>query len=159
MVGRRSRHRSGFALLACIAWIPFLLTSCQQSIQVHGHLPEPEDLALVEPGVHTRNDVAQLLGSPSTMSTFSDRTWYYIGSKQESLAFLDPEILEQNVFAVSFDDTGLVQDTRFYSKVDGRTITPVERVTPAEGRELTILQQLFGNFGRFPTVDQQNQDR
>jgi hypothetical protein len=32
---------------------------------------------------------------------------------------------------------------------DAQEISPVARVTPTEGRDLTLLQQLFGNIGRF----------
>jgi outer membrane protein assembly factor BamE (lipoprotein component of BamABCDE complex) len=159
-IGGMARQGSGVinrtACGAFIASVTLLLASCQQAIQVHGNLPEPDDLAILQPGVHSRGDVIELLGTPSTMSTFGDKTWYYIGSKQEQFAFLDPEVLEQSVFAVSFDDTGIVQETRLYTQVDGRMIEPIERETPTEGQELTILQQLFGNFGRFPTEELQD---
>jgi hypothetical protein len=33
--------------------------------------------------------------------------------------------------------------------VDGKEVVPVARVTPAPGRELTFLEQLIGNLGKF----------
>ena len=51
---------------------------------------------------------------------------------------------------VSFDNTGYVSEKRLYSLDDGRDITPVARVTPTEGRDFSILQQLLGNLGRLP---------
>ena len=32
---------------------------------------------------------------------------------------------------------------------DGKEITPVARATPAPGRELSFLEQLIGNLGKF----------
>ena len=85
------------------------------------------------------------------MSTFEDNTWYYVGQKSEQLAFLKPEVIERKVLVISFDETGLVGETKTYTLADAREIDPVGRETPTEGRDLTILQQLFGNIGRFPT--------
>ncbi len=103
----------------------------------------------INPGVHTRIDIASLLGSPSTVSTFQDSKWYYIGQKTTQFAFFEPEILERKVLVISFDDAGYVADTRTYGIEDGKIIDPVERITPTEGRELSIIQQLLGNLGRF----------
>ena len=55
------------------------------------------------------------------------------------------------MLVVSFDEAGFVEDTRTYALEDGQIIDPVDRVTPTEGREISILQQLIGNLGRFPT--------
>ena len=38
---------------------------------------------------------------------------------------------------------------RVYGQEDGRTIAYVDRTTPTEGNELTLIQQLLGNLGRF----------
>ena len=88
-------------------------------------------------------------GSPSTVSTFEDSKWYYIGQKTTQFAFFQPEILERKVLVISFNDAGYVADTRTYGLEDGKIIDPVERITPTEGREFSIIQQLLGNLGRF----------
>jgi outer membrane protein assembly factor BamE (lipoprotein component of BamABCDE complex) len=125
------------------------LGACTQNIQVRGNMPLEEDLAKVSPGVHSREDVARLLGSPSAVSTFQDSKWYYIGQKITEVAFFAPEVLERKVVVVSFDDTGAVAETKIFSLADSRDIDPVDRKTPTEGRELSFLQQMFGNIGRF----------
>jgi outer membrane protein assembly factor BamE (lipoprotein component of BamABCDE complex) len=53
------------------------------------------------------------------------------------------------VVVVGFDDTGLVRDVRRYTLEDGKLIDPVTRKTPAPGKELSFLEQLVGNVGRF----------
>ncbi len=60
-------------------------------------------------------------------------------------------MLERKVLVVSFDAAGLVATTRTYALEDGQPIDPVGRVTPTEGREISILQQLIGNIGKFPS--------
>ncbi len=139
-------RRLGFA-----AMIPAALTACGQSIDVRGNLPEPDVLSKISPGVHSRTDVASLLGSPSTISTFQDDKWYYIGQKTTQFAFFAPEVLERKIVQISFDPAGVVADSKIYTLEDGQDIDPVERITPTEGRELTFLQQLLGNVGKFNT--------
>ncbi len=132
-----------------------LLAACSSEVVVRGNLPDPDAMATVQVGSSSRQQVAEALGSPSTVSSFQDRTWYYIGQKQTQLAFMDPEVLERSIFVVSFDDAGIVKDTAHYTLKDGVIIDPVSRKTPTEGRELTVLQQLFGNLGKFPTSQDQ----
>ncbi|GAB5470956.1 MAG: outer membrane protein assembly factor BamE [Rhodospirillales bacterium] len=132
------------------------LAACSQEIIVRGNLPDAEEVASIEPGATTRSEVAALLGSPSTVSSFRDRTWYYIGQKQTKFAFLDPDVLERSVLVVQFDDSGMVEDTKTFTLEDGQSIETVSRITPTEGREFTILEQLLGNIGRFNVPDPTN---
>ena len=148
---QRQGLRYGTAALAAL--LALGLGACGGTLETRGNLPDAELIAEVEPGLDSRDDVIDKLGSPSTVSTFLDRRWYYIGHKMRNFAFFKPEVVERSIFVVSFDGTGLVDDTSLYTLEDGRIIDPVSRTTPTEGNELTILQQFFGNFGRFP-IDQ-----
>lgn len=142
-----SRRGTRSLLLAGIFGL--FLGACEQSVQVRGNLPDPDLVSKINPGVHSRIDIANLLGSPSTISSFQDSKWYYIGQKTTQFAFFAPEVLERAVIEVSFDDQGVVSETKTYSLADGQDIDPVDRVTPTEGKKITFLQQLIGNLGRF----------
>lgn len=135
--------------LILAALLPVALAACAQSVNVRGNLPEPENLTKINPGVHSREDVASLLGSPSTISTFQDNKWYYIGQKTTQFAFFAPEVLERKIIEISFDSDGMVAASKIYTLEDGQEIDPVDRITPTEGKKLTILQQLLGNVGKF----------
>jgi outer membrane protein assembly factor BamE (lipoprotein component of BamABCDE complex) len=137
--------RSFLALSACAA----ILSACAPTIDARGNLPDPDTVLQVQPGIDGRAQVAKLLGSPSTVATFNDKTWYYISKKTSRVAFWDPEVLDQEVLMVKFDDTGLVSDMKVYGLEDAHTVTPDPNITPTSGRELTIVQQLLGNLGRF----------
>ncbi len=127
-----------------------ILAGCAERVDVRGNLPDVEQVVEIEPGMSTRDDVVRLLGTPSTLSSFKDRTWYYIGQRQEQTAFFRPDVTDRSVLIVTFDGRGVVQETRLNTIEDGRDVELVERETPTEGRELTVLQQIFGNLGRFP---------
>ncbi len=149
----RFRPRGHRAIAAALVGgvLTLALGACEAPVQVRGHLPDPETMAQIKPGEDGRSDVIDLLGSPSARSSFRERTWYYIGSKEQQLAFFEADVLKRNVFAVTFNEGDTVESTRLYTKADGQRVTPVDRITPTPGRDLTIVQQLLGNLGRFNT--------
>lgn len=126
-----------------------LLGSCSPILQTRGNTPDPILLGQIERGELSRDDIANMLGSPSSIATFGEETWYYISKQTETVAFFEPEILDQQVVAIAFDDSGIVASVSTYGLDDAQNIEPSNRVTPTGGRELTILEQLFGNLGRF----------
>ena len=134
--------------LAVAALIPAVL-ACSPRLESRGNLADPDRLASIQPGQHTRADVAELLGSPSSTSVFDEEVWYYISQRTETLAFLQPAVTDRQVVVVHFDKKGVVADVRTLGLEEGRDIEPVERETPTQGKELSAFKQLIGNFGRF----------
>ncbi|WP_343563180.1 outer membrane protein assembly factor BamE [Kiloniella sp. b19] len=137
--------------LGCIAAVPLLISACETKTIIRGHIPDPDIVGELEAGKDDRRDVVERLGSPSTLSTFKDRVWYYIGEELEKDGFLDPEIISRTVLVVTFDEEGILTAANEYSLEDAQEIEFVERITPTEGQELTVLQQFLGNLGRLPS--------
>jgi outer membrane protein assembly factor BamE (lipoprotein component of BamABCDE complex) len=129
--------------------VALALAGCETRYDTRGYVPDPEDLARVKAGVQGRDEVREILGSPSSASTFNDDHWYYITKKTKTWAFLTPEVIEQKVTVIDFDAGGIVKDVHNYALQDGIVIDPVTRKTPSPGRELTFIEQLIGNFGKF----------
>ncbi len=117
-------------------------------------MPDDELVAKLRPGVHDRDSVTSLFGSPTTIANFNGETWLYVKRETEHIAFFDEELLEQAVLAVRFNKAGVVSDIQRYAKADGEALVPVERKTPTRGKEMTVLEQLFGNIGRFSNQPQ-----
>lgn len=143
-----TRRRTRICAATALA-VSAMLVACSPPVKTRGHLPDKDVVAQLEPGRHDRNAVIDMLGSPSALSTFQDRTWYYVGSKSQQFAFFKPDILERKVLELSFDATDKLAQMEVYDLEDGQRITPVAQITPTEGKDLTILQQLLGNLGRF----------
>jgi len=126
-----------------------ILCGCTISVDQRGNLPDPDKLALIQPGTTTKEQVVKVLGTPSSESTFNDDTWYYISRKTKQVAFFSPEVLDQQVYIVDFDNKGVVKNVDHRGMADGAPITPAPGATPAPGRELTFMEQLLGNIGKF----------
>lgn len=138
-------RRGPLAVLALAAF----LGACATTVDHRGYVPDQETIERLRAGVDNRESVTRMFGSPSSVATFDDRTWYYVSKRTERVAFFNEKVVDQRVLAVLFDETGLVSEIRQYALEDGRIIDPVSRETPTLGRELNIIEQLFGNIGRF----------
>lgn len=125
------------------------VAACSPVVNTRGNLVEDVRLAEIEPGVSTVDDVLFVLGSPSTVAPFDDNTWYYIGQVTEKVAFYNPEIVDRRVVKLTFDDTGLLAAIEDLSLEEGQQVDLVDRETPTRGREITFLEQMIGNLGRF----------
>lgn len=125
-----------------------LLASCSPIVSVRGHNEPLDDLTQVIVGQSRGEDVEALFGSPSARSNFGDETWYYISSTEQVKGALAPEITDQTVTAIVFDQDALVKDVSRYTLKDGKAVAIVKRETPTEGHSLTFMEQLLGNVGR-----------
>ena len=125
------------------------VASCSPTVDQRGNLPEPDKLAGIRPGATTRDEVAKILGTPSSTAVFDSKTWYYISRRTKQVAFFDPDVVDQQVYIVNFDDRGVVKAVDHRDLKDGQEIEPAPGATPAPGRELTFLEQVIGNVGRF----------
>jgi outer membrane protein assembly factor BamE (lipoprotein component of BamABCDE complex) len=127
------------------------LGACSPTVSARGNLPTADQLAQIKPGVTDKASVTSLLGSPSSVASFDDTTWYYISQKSEELAFFKPEVRDPEVVSVVFDKDGVVKDVQQRRSKSPRAIEPVASTTPAPGKELSFIEQLIGNFGKFST--------
>jgi outer membrane protein assembly factor BamE (lipoprotein component of BamABCDE complex) len=141
----------------CARWLAAALAlaavaGCTVKENHHGHqMPQGIVAALQEPNV-TQDRVVQLLGTPSSESAFDPGTWYYISEVQQGVAFFQPDVVERSVLILRFDGNRVLESISTLSKEDGSEVRLVSRETPTEGHQLTFLEQLIGNIGRFNTA-------
>ena len=124
------------------------LAGCQPVVDYRGFVPQETAIEQVRIG-SSKAQVEELLGSPSAQSTIGGGSYYYISSVFETTAFYEPEEVDRKVYAVEFDETDTVQRVAYYGLKDGRVFDFISRKTPTRGKELSVVQELFGNLGRF----------
>ena len=142
----RSYLSSRLLLSAAMA---LAIAACSTNIAHRGYLAKPGAFAQVREGM-AKSEVEGILGSPSTTASvnYQGDSYYYISSTTEQKAFLSATEVDRQVIAVRFDQNEQVASLGQYGLEDGKVIDINSRTTPTKGRELTILQQLFGNIGR-----------
>ncbi|NQW52099.1 MAG: outer membrane protein assembly factor BamE [Rhodospirillales bacterium] len=125
------------------------LGGCENTVVLRGFAATPGSVEKLEAGAQSREDVVRLIGSPSAVATFNPNIWYYISQTQEYWAYTKPEITSQKVMQVTFNETGRIDAIKSFDLKDAQDIRMVSRITPTSGKELTILEQVLGNVGRF----------
>ena len=136
------------ALGAVVALAALSAAGCTAVVNQRGYLPSPGMLEAIRVGVDNKQSLQAALGSPSTIGTFNDNIWYYISSTQEDYLFFYPEETKRQIVAVKFGPDEKVASVQRLGLEDGVDVAFSSRETPTKGRELTFLQQIFGNVGR-----------
>ncbi|GAA3874771.1 outer membrane protein assembly factor BamE [Celeribacter arenosi] len=139
----RSGTRLGMALFVCV-----FLTACVAQFRNHGYVPSEEMLSEVIVGVDSKDTVADVIGQPGTEGLLASSGWYYVRSRFKTLGAFEPQEVDRQIVAISFDDRGVVTNIERFGLEQGRVIALSRRVTESNVQGVTFLQQLFGNLGR-----------
>lgn len=140
-------HSKALRRAAIVVWGAFFaLAGCAPTSQVHGYIPPAADVARVTPGVDTTATVEETLGLPTSTGLLRDSAWFYVQSVFENYAFYPPRVVDRTVLVISFDPNGVVTGLETYGVEDGRIVSLTSRTTETGGRQLGILEQLFGNI-------------
>jgi outer membrane protein assembly factor BamE (lipoprotein component of BamABCDE complex) len=132
------------------------LLACAPVIDNRGYVFDESLLPQLVVGTTSEADIITIMGSPSTVSTLNGGAYYYISSRFITEAYRAPRETERRVLAIFLDEDKKIRDLGFYTLEDGNIVTIVARTTETQGRELTFLQQIFGNLGRFESGDGSN---
>lgn len=125
-----------------------ILSACTPMAATRGNLPEEYQLKEILPGIDGKDDVMRKIGSPTTISTFDDNKWYYMGQKTKKKGIMDPELTQEKIILVKFDLDGKVGAVT-EQRGTREEIPIVQRTTPVSGNEYTFIQQMIGNVGKF----------
>lgn len=141
--------------LIILAVLGMLVSGCNPVLRNHGYVPTAEKPQAVNPDTDTKSSVLSRLGNPSVKSTFDEKVendvWYYISSVRQRYAYLRPQTEDRTITAIHFNPDGQVTKVAEYGLEDGVPVNYVDRKTPTRGREISVLEQIFGTIGRLPT--------
>jgi outer membrane protein assembly factor BamE (lipoprotein component of BamABCDE complex) len=141
------------ASVTILTGIGLLTAGCAGQLNTHGDRLEANRLVQVRPGMQTRDDVARILGSPSSTSVFGEEIWYYISDVVETRSIFDRETKDRQVVTIRFDGSGVVREVDTFGLERGKEVELVKRETPSFGESVTFVNQVMGNLGRFNRAD------
>ena len=99
-------------------------------------------------GKDTRDVIRKLIGIPSTKGVLGDNSWYYIANKFRYFGWKDPEEINREIVAITFNKSNIVKNIERYDLSDGEVITISRRVTTKTVKDNVLLKQLSENFGK-----------
>jgi outer membrane protein assembly factor BamE (lipoprotein component of BamABCDE complex) len=129
--------------------VALTVTGCAPIERYHGFVPPEAEIAALEIGVSTKEEVIALFGEPIADRALQNNTIYYAASKFEQFGPFTPQEVDRQVLAVSFDSADRVRNVSRYTLEDGRVVTLDRRVTDDGIADVSFLGQLLGSLGRF----------
>lgn len=125
------------------------MSGCGLETHQSGDLPSQKRLDFIKPGF-TLAQTVELLGEPSFHNKIGPDNFYiYAKSMKKSRAFLDPKEVERDIYVISFNENNVVTNIQHLTLTDGHTIAFDNHISPVKGKELSVLEQLVKNFGRY----------
>ena len=125
----------------------FCLSSCVSQKEIHGYLPEAQLVSLLEIGKDSKQSVSKILGEPTFHGTLGDNSFYYVGTVNSKIAFLDPSIDEQFVLELNFDKGNKLKNIFIYDENQSMDVAMSDLKTKSSGQKETFFQSLIRNFG------------
>ena len=125
----------------------FSLNSCVSQKLVHGNLPDAELISILKVGIDSKKSTTQILGEPTFRGVLGDNSFYYVGTVNSKLAFLDPKLDTQFILEINFDKNNKLKKLFLYDEDESIDVSMSSLETKHSGKKLTFLQQIFGNIG------------
>ncbi len=128
----------------------FLATACSSDTFIcrTGNMPSEDKIAMVFKG-QSKNDILEVLGSPSTIVPLDQDTWIYMSSEIKQVAFMAPKEIDREVLVVKFDQSGKVANIEKLDKKHGEQVAVAEEQTPNQEQEQGFFRKYFGGVGQY----------
>ena len=124
--------------------------SCSSDIFVNhaGNMPADDKVAMVFKG-QSKQDVLELLGSPSNIVSLDRDTWIYMSSEIKQVAFMAPKEIERDVLVIKFSEQGNVETIEKLDKQHGENVDINQEQTPDQEQEQGFFRKYFGGVGQY----------
>lgn len=127
------------------------LAACSPVYTNHGYVPDDSDLAQLEVGKTSRDEVATLIGRPASQGVLEGADWYFVGSRWVRSGIGAAREIDRQVVAVSFDKADKVANVERFGLKDGEVVVLSRRVTDSGIKGVGFITQLIGSFGKVST--------
>ena len=126
-----------------------ILFSCAPRVSRHGMVVKKESYKSLYKKELTKSEVTEIFGSPSIKSTFSDNTWYYITHINKEIALFDIKRSDQLIIKIRFNNDQSIKYVKAFNKSNGTEIKINKAKTSTATSDITLLQELLGNVGKY----------
>jgi outer membrane protein assembly factor BamE (lipoprotein component of BamABCDE complex) len=119
--------RVSVALAAALSLI-LATGACTRTRDLKGYIADQDLIKQIQPGIDNRASVMKTLGRPTVESEFDKQVWYYVVrfDAKDNVAKIEKLGMDQIVAVNASGDK-----------------------TPTRGKDISALQQIFGNIGKF----------
>ena len=102
-----------------------LIYNCSPRISRHGNIFSDDEIKILKNARLNKSEIIEILGQPSTKSTFSDNTWYYIFFIQKEKAYFQVRNSKNKVLKIKFNDK---QNVETYDIIKNNTSIKIKTI-------------------------------
>ena len=125
-----------------------MITSCGSRIQSHGRLVEDSQLASIEIGVSTKQDILFALGQPSFEGAFNSGKIYYNNQIMIKEVAGKNKVSDRTLYIFTFDNSNILQEIEARDQSTDLQIAKIDKATPTPGENLSATEQILSNLRR-----------
>tara|TARA_B100001093_G_scaffold31840_1_gene27554 strand:+ start:5121 stop:5585 length:465 start_codon:yes stop_codon:yes gene_type:complete len=131
--------------------ISIIITSCnvKKNISHHGIHQLKEKNELLKIGKSNKNDIIDILGPPSVISTFDNDLFFYIERKtvtQSVIKLGQRKLLVNNVLVVELDNRGLLLDKSFYDLNEMNELKIISNKTEVDYQKSSFIYDFLSSM-------------
>ena len=113
-----------------------------------GNMPSEERISQIKKG-QTKDEVLDILGTPSSVVSLDQNTWIYMSSEIKKVAFFSPEETSRDVLTIRFNKYNQVAKIERLNKEQGNNVNINTEQTKAQGDERGFFEKYFGGVGQY----------
>tara|TARA_B100000902_G_C27191267_1_gene854061 strand:- start:653 stop:1096 length:444 start_codon:yes stop_codon:yes gene_type:complete len=125
-----------------------LIYNCSPRISRHGNIFSDDELKILKKTTLNKSEIIEILGQPSTKSTFSDNVWYYIFYIQKERAYFQVKNSNNKVLKIKFDNKQNVETYNIIKNNKSIRIDTVKVDTNTSVFKRGLVRELLDSFVR-----------
>ena len=125
-----------------------LIYNCSPRISRHGNIFSEDELNILKTTKLNKSEIIEILGQPSTKSTFSDNTWYYIFFIQKEKAYFQVRNSGNKVLKIKFNKKQNVETFDIIKNDTSVKINTVKVDTENAIFDRGLVRELLDSFVR-----------
>ncbi len=124
-----------------------LLSGCQ-SIDIRGQSVTDEAVAEINEKKPFKDQLTELIGTPTYIPDYSENTWYYIQRTVAKKAWLTPKVEEQRIVKINFAHNKVISAI-LINDMHNENVVANSSYTKTYGTDQNGVQKFVKNIGRF----------
>ena len=125
-----------------------LMYNCSPRISRHGNIFSDEELKILKNSRLNKSEIIEILGQPSTKSTFSDNIWYYIFFIQKEKAYFQVKNSGNKVLKIKFNKKQNVETYNIIKNDTSIKINTIKVDTEKSVFSKGLVRELLDSFVR-----------
>ena len=125
-----------------------LMYNCSPRISRHGNIFSNDELKILKNSRLNKSEIIEILGQPSTKSTFSDNIWYYIFFIQKEKAYFQVKNSSNKVLKIKFNEKQNVETYDIIKNDTSIKINTIKVDTEKSVFSKGLVRELLDSFVR-----------